>query len=142
MARVTCNLRTSFSRNSGAASKFFLKDPTYALQIQNQPSRPTRSTNDPLLCHANNTAHLKFSLIKCMLKHILHVSRYIKLRVCIKTQMSYMGGLKTTKHNVLDLNHYRVGSRTHTNCTLKALHQNRKDAQLCHQYILLRFSET
>ena len=47
------------------------------------------------------------------MKHVLHVSCDIQLQICINTQTSYLSGLKTIQHIVLDLNHYLVGSRTH-----------------------------
>ena len=39
-----------------------------------------------------------------------------------------MSGMKTTQHNVLDLNHLREGPRTHTYGTPEALYQISKDA--------------
>ena len=39
-----------------------------------------------------------------------------------------MSGMKTILHNVLDLNHYLVGSRTHTHGTPKVLNQISKYA--------------
>ena len=62
------------------------------------------------------------------MKHVLYVSCDIQLRICINTQTSYMSGMKTIQHNVLDLNHYLVGSRTHKHGTPKVLHQISKDA--------------
>ena len=62
------------------------------------------------------------------MKHVLHVSCDIQLRICINTQTSYMSGIKTTQHNVVDVNHYRVGSRTYKHGTPKVLHQISKDA--------------
>ena len=76
------------------------------------------------------------------MKHVLHVSCDIQLRICINTQTSYMRGMKTIQHNVLDLNHYLVGSRTHKHGTPKVLHKTAKMQPLCHQYTLLRVSET
>ena len=52
-----------------------------------------------------------------------------------------MSGMKTIQHNVLDPNHYLVGSRTHKHGTPKILYQLAKMQPLCHQFTLLRVSE-
>ena len=62
------------------------------------------------------------------MNHVLHVSCDIQLRICIHTQTRFMSGMKTTQHNVLHLNQYRVGSRTYKHGTPKVLHQISKDA--------------
>ena len=77
------------------------------------------------------------------MKHVLHVSCDIQLRICINTQTSYMSGMNTIQHNVLDLNHYLVWVHAPTNTAPpKSCTKLAKMQPLCHQYTLLRVSET
>ncbi|CAM9782893.1 unnamed protein product, partial [Sphacelaria rigidula] len=68
------------------------KLPRTLLNFETNPADQNEQRTTICFCHSDNTSHLKLARIENMLDHVLNVSRNIKLRVCIKTQTSCMGG--------------------------------------------------